>query len=163
MGLMTEAPETPLAPLQLSQEQLAVIWALNPEAFPGYAPPPEPPTAPERVIVKAAPNSRLEALLALYIPYKERAAQAESAFKELRKAIEAELEGMYPEGQRPTVGYEIPASQVNPQISMVYKQSDYLPTGKIKEFLPVVYEAFKQRKGYWEMREVTQNRRRRNP
>lgn len=111
-------------------------------------------TAPERAIVKPAANSRLEGLLCEYEQRKSEAAEAESKFKELKAAIVAELEGLYPdESTRPTAAYEIPASLMYPNLIWQYKTSEYLPAASIKEYLPDVYAAFKKPKNYWELRE----------
>lgn len=149
---MTEAPiDTQLAPLELSAAQLAVIQSLSPQSV---QPPVDQPR-PECVIVKPARGSRLEALLCLYKPYKEAHTQAKAAYDELKTQITTEVEEMYPEGERPTDGYEIAATQMHPGISISYKESVYLPSGKIREFLAPVYDAFKQVKRYSEVREAS--------
>lgn len=111
-------------------------------------------TAPERAIVKPAANSRLEGLLCEYEQRKSEAAEAESKFKELKAAIVAELEGLYPdESTRPTVAYEIPSSLMYPALVMQYKVQWYLPADSVKTHLPEFYEAFKKEKSYPELRE----------
>lgn len=139
-----------LVPLELSPAQLAVIQSLSPQSV---QPPVDQPS-PECVIVKPARGSRLEALLCLYKPYKEAYTQAKTAYDELKTQITAEVEEMYPEGERPTDGYEIAATAMHPGISINYKESEFLPSGKIREFLAPVYDAFKQVKRYSEVREA---------
>lgn len=108
---------------------------------------------PERVIVKPARYSRLEALLCEYGHRKQEAADAEQRFKELKAAIAAELEDMYPFEVRPSVGYEIPATSMFPSLSISYKSQTYLPVGDIRTNFPAIYEAFKKESTFVEVRE----------
>jgi hypothetical protein len=144
--------ETPLTPLPLTAEQIDVIQSLFPQAF-LIAPMPAV-KAPARVVVKPAPDSRLEGLLTLFKSRQEASAAAETAFKDLKRAILAELEALYPEAARPTEAYEVPATALYPQLTFQYKEVPYLPAPRIREFLPAVYDAFHGVKRYWELRET---------
>lgn len=143
-------------PLNLTPEQLAFIQSLS-----ASSPEPEPEGRPERVVVKPPPNSRLEALLCEYSSRKKAAQEAEAKFKELKAAIGAELENLYPPEQRPSEAYEIPPTMMYPEITFQQKKSWYLPDGVIREYLPQVYDTFKKEKAYWELREAQRNARRR--
>lgn len=156
---MTEAAttEAPLAPLPLTDEQLAVIQALYPHLA---IPVPPPASAPERVVVKPPRDSKLEGLLAQYKPFKDAKEQAENRFKELNKAITSELEDMYQGAKRPTEAYEVPASTMWPALTVAYRVKEYLPAPKIREFLPAVYKAFATTSRYSEVRESTVGRKR---
>lgn len=160
-GMTDAAVEAQLAPLPLTEAQLAAIRALNPAVFEQITgQPAEAPQRPERVIVRPGKESRLEALLALYRPYKDEAAAAKQKFDDLKASISAELEAAFEGDARPSDAYEIPASAMWPQITFQRKSQPYLPTAKIREFLPDVYKAFAGVKEYWEMRESTRGQRR---
>lgn len=137
---------TPLTP-----EQQALVNASSPAA---HLSPEEQGKAPERVIVQPARESRLESLLCLYEQKKTAAQDAERTFKELKSAIAAELETLYSDlDKRPTQAYEIPGTVMYPPLVLQYKESWYLPVDSIRDNLPNVYEAFKKRKVYQELRE----------
>jgi len=139
---------TPLTP-----EQQALVQAVAPRDE-------TPVEAPARAIVQPVRESRLEGLLCLYSQYKSEFAEAKQKFDDLKDAITAELEGLYPdEATRPTEAYEIPASIMYPGLTWQYKESWYLPVDAIRDNLPNVYEAFKKKKSYKELREAQTGRR----
>ena len=107
----------------------------------------------ERVIVKPPRDSRLEALLCEYKMRKQEAADAEQRFRELKSAIAAELEDMYPAEVRPSKGYEVPATQMYPELTVNYKTQEYLPGGEIKKNFPEIYDAFKRESRFVDVRE----------
>lgn len=107
----------------------------------------------ERVIVKPVQGSRLEGLLCEYKFRKQEAADAEQRFKELKSSISAELEDMYPASNRPAKGYEIPATQMYPELTVNYKTQEYLPGGEIKKNFPAIYDAFKRESTFVDVRE----------
>lgn len=107
----------------------------------------------ERVIVKPPRESRLEALLCEYKWRKQESADAEQRFRELKSAIAAELEEMYPAEARPSKGYEIPATQMYPELTINYKTQEYLPSGEIKKNFPDIYDAFKRESQFVDVRE----------
>lgn len=152
---MTAPVDIPIAPLPLTPQQLAVIRQFAPAA---PAAPEATRTAPPRVVVKPVRDSRLEALLALYRPYKDAREQAEGQFKELTEGIRAELEALYPEEQRPAEAYEIPASPMWPQLTFAYKESRQLAVKQVRELLPQVYDAFHTVRSWWELRESATGR-----
>jgi hypothetical protein len=107
----------------------------------------------ERVVVKPTRDSRLESLLCEYKLRKQEAADAEQRFKDLKSAIAAELEDLYPAEVRPSKGYEIPASSMYPELTINYKTQEYLPGGEIKKHFPAIYESFKRESSFVDVRE----------
>jgi hypothetical protein len=113
---------------------------------------PEEKKRPERVLVKPDPDSRLAGLLCLYETYKAEADAADAKYEELKKSILVELQGMFPADEQPLKAYDIPGSAMYPPVSYTYHSSFYLSNPLIREHMPQVFEAFKQKKQYWEMR-----------
>ena len=102
------------------------------------------------VIVQVPADSRLEALLCTWEVTKAKHDAAAAAYDELKSGILAELTAMHPELD--IRAYDIPASRMWPALTYGYKESYFLPAAKVKEYVEPVYEAFKQLKGYWELR-----------
>ncbi len=114
---------------------------------------PEDTKQPERVIARPGQNSRLEALHAEWNTRKAEFEAAQARFNELKRAMTAELEAEYTGSSRPSKSYVIPASIYGPEIAIYYKEQDYLPSKPIKDNFPEIYNAFKQKKTFSEVRE----------
>ena len=113
---------------------------------------------PERVIVQPGENSKLEALHSLYNVLKQEETEARRKFKELKSAITAELEALYPGDDRPSHAYVVPASIYGPELTVYYKSQDYIPDSVIREHFPSIWEAFKKEKKFSEVREAQHGR-----
>lgn len=108
---------------------------------------------PERVMVKPGTDSRLEALHSVYNTLKQEETEAKRKFSELKKAITAELEALYPGESRPSHAYVVPASMYGPELTVYYKTQDYMPDSLIRENFPEIWETFKREKQFSEVRE----------
>jgi hypothetical protein len=108
---------------------------------------------PERVIVQPSQDSKLEALHSLYNTLKQEETEAKRKFRELKSAITAELEALYPGDERPSHAYVVPASMYGPELTVYYKSQDYMPDSVIREHFPDIWEAFKKEKHFSEVRE----------
>ena len=109
---------------------------------------------PEVVIVDVPKESRLEQLLCREEKVRAAYAAAEAERDELRKAVIAEVEALYPGNRAPTKGYEIPGGPMwNPLRLSWHEGREYLEDSLIKEHIPQIWDAFKKKgKGYWDFR-----------
>jgi hypothetical protein len=108
----------------------------------------------ETVIVTVPKDSRLEALLCMEGKARDAHDAAEANWRELKSAIAAELQGLYPGDAAPTKSFEIPGGPMWAGLTVSWRNGkEYLETGLIKQHIPQVWEAFKkQSAGYWELR-----------
>jgi hypothetical protein len=108
----------------------------------------------ETVIVTVPKDSRLEALLCTEGKARDAHDAAEANWKELKSAIAAELQALYPGDAAPTKSFEIPGGPMWATMSVSWREGkEYLETGLIKEHIPQIWKAFKkQGRGYWELR-----------
>jgi hypothetical protein len=135
---------------ELTPAELAIIAQYRAAQGEPAAAPADEEKQPARVLVKPPAESRLETLLCEFEVKQAAAKQADDAFKELKSAILAELRSLYPGKTAPTEAYDIPGTRMYPSIVFSFKSQPYLPTGKIKDYLPAVYEAFRANKTYWQ-------------
>jgi hypothetical protein len=110
---------------------------------------------PEVVIVTVPPNSRLESLLCMEDRARDAHNAAEANWAELKSAITAECQALYPGTAGPTKAFEIPAKPpMWAGLTIAWRDGkEYLPTDLIKQHIPQIWTAFKKRsKGFWDFR-----------
>lgn len=124
---------------------------LNSPSSTGIISEPEPEPARDRTVIVDVPkDSRLEMLLCIWESAKEKQDAAEAAYDEVKSGILAELQGAYPD--KDIKAYDIAGGPMWPAMTYTYSETPYLPAPKIREFLPPVYEAFKQYRKGWTLR-----------
>jgi hypothetical protein len=103
------------------------------------------------VVAEVPKGSRLETLLLLYGPAKEKLKAAEEMESEIKKGILTELKDAYPDKTIKT--YEIPAGPLRSAYTFGFQRTPYLPSEPIREFMNPVWEAWKKYKESWVLRE----------
>lgn len=108
----------------------------------------------ETVIVRVPKDSRLEALLCMEEKARDAHSAADANWDELKSAITAELQAMYPGDAAPTKSFEIPGGPMWHGLTVSWRNGkEYLETSLIRQHIPQIWDAFKkQSKGYWEIR-----------
>jgi hypothetical protein len=110
----------------------------------------EPP--PEVIVVHPEKDSPLEALLCMYEMRKSAHDAADEQWDEFKSALVNALRSYEPDENVKV--YDIPATRMWPAIAVSWRPGrEYLPTELIKQHIPQVWKAFKERsKGYWDIR-----------
>jgi hypothetical protein len=106
----------------------------------------------ETVIVQPVPDSPLEALLCMYETNKSELDAAKEKWESYHSSLVAALRAYEPDEN--VKAYEVPPGRMWPGISVAWQAGrEYLPTDLIRQHIPQVWDAFKQRtKGYWVIR-----------
>lgn len=106
----------------------------------------------EVIVVRPVKDSPLETLLCLYEKRKGAYDAAKAEWEEYKDALTSALREYEPDEN--VKSYEVPGGPMYPGLTVSWRDGrEYLPTELIRQHIPKVWDAFKQRtKGYWDVR-----------